>query len=273
MQHPTRNGRRNGHRHPDQLSLALSWLSEEDFLAALKRRGATSLERVRFKPNRTRLVSLSADRKSLNVQASFRAAPGDVIDAIAVFATAPRVNAAYRAAIRRLRVWWETQTEGFDAQVAANGGRRAACCGTAEQRAFLASAYERLNRLRFGERLPGDIPIRLSSRMSRRFGHVHYGRMPDGRRFVEEIALNVDLMIRGNEKHFLDTLLHEMAHVEAWVLHGHRDHGPLWRCIAERVGCEPNACSAVRIRRRHRRAPQVTSVPRVNVLERAVGRW
>ena len=267
MQRPLRNGRRNGYANPNQLTLAICWLSEEDFLDAMHRRGATNLSRVRFKPNRTRLVSLSADGRTLNVQTGFRAAPGDVLDAIAVFAAAPQANAGYRAAVRRLRSWWESQACAGNGEARANGERRAVCCGTPEQRAFLAEAYDRLNRTRFEGRLPAGIPIRLSDRMRRRFGHVHYGRDDDGVRNVEEIALNLDLMIRGNEKHFLDTLLHEMAHVEAWVLHGHRDHGPVWRCIAQRVGCEPNACSTVRIRRRLRRSPHVTSVPRLSALE------
>lgn len=266
MQRPTGNGHSRQRGGDDQLSLPLSWLAEEDFLAALRRRGAVSLERVRFKPNRSRLVSLSADRRSLNVQTSFRAAPGEVLDAIAVFASAPRSNAAYRAAIRRLRAWWETQTSELDEQVAMNGGRRSApCCATEAQRGFLVGLYQRLNRQRFGSRLPEDIPIRLSQRMSRRFGHVHYGRINGTRRTIEEIALNVDLMIPGNEKHLLDTMLHEMAHVEAWVLHGQRDHGAIWRAIAKRVGCEPAACSTVRIRRRRRRTPLVTSVPHLRL--------
>jgi hypothetical protein len=243
-----------------QLSLPLAWLSEEALLAALRTRGAGSLERVRFRPNRTRLVSLSADGRSLNVQTAFREAPSEVLDAIAVFASSRRADARYREAIRRLRAWWDLRAVD-DETVRGAGGPRAACCGTAEQQAFLRSAYERLNRHCFGGGLPDDVPLRLSARMSRRFGHVYYGRAGDGTRRVEEIALNVDLMISGNEAHFLDTLLHEMAHAEAWLLHGHRDHGRIWRRIASRVGCQPRACSAVRIRRRRRRTPAVTTVP------------
>src|SRR5690606_33180444 len=80
-------------------------------------------------------------------------------------------------------------------------------------------------------------------------------------RAVLEIALNVDLMLRANDEHRLDTLLHEMAHAEAYLLYGERGHGPRWRRIARRVGCEPRACSAVRIARRRRRDDPVTRVP------------
>lgn len=239
----------------EQLSFELCWLSEADFLAAMRRRGADELVRVRFRPNRTRLVSLSADRTSLNVHSAFRSAPGDVLDAIAVFATAARAGTGYRRAIRRLRHWWERQTEDG---VAEEPAARAECCGTPAQRAFLAGAFAQLNRRHFGGALPADIPLRLSARMSRRFGHIHYGRSRTDRT-IDEIALNVNLMLPGNESHFVDTLLHEMAHAEAWLQHAHRGHGRLWRRIAERVGARPRACSDVRLRRR--RNGVVTTVP------------
>ena len=258
-----RHGRGNGSAD-GQLSLPLAWLTEADFLAILRARGATSLDRVRFRPNRTRLVSLSADGRSLSVQTAFREAPGDVLDAIAVFASSRRADRAYREAIRRLRTWWDRRS--LDDPAEPDRSRaRAPCCGTPEQQAFLRSAYERLNRHCFDGTLPEDVPLRLSARMSRRFGHVYYGRSRDGARLIEEIALNIDLMIPGNEKHFLDTLLHEMAHAEAWLVHAHRDHGALWRRIATRVGCQPRACSTVRIRRRRRRAPAVTTIPRLRL--------
>lgn len=248
-----------------QLSLPLTWMSEAEFLAALRMRGATALECVRFRPNRTRLVSLSADQRSLNVQTAFREAPSDVLDAIATFASAQRRNRRYRDAIRRLREWWDVRV--LDDDMLRADGVRAPCCGTPRQREFLRTAFERLNRLRFAGALPADVPLRLSARMSRRFGHVYYGRTAAGTPLIDEIALNIDLMISGNEKHFLDTLLHEMAHAEAWLLHEHRGHGTIWRRIAGRVGCQPRACSAVRIRRRRRGEQPVTTIPRLRLPE------
>ncbi|HEU5210078.1 MAG TPA: SprT family zinc-dependent metalloprotease [Longimicrobiales bacterium] len=240
----------------EQLSLPLADLDEAGMLDALRARGATRLQRVRFRRNRSRMVSLSADHSSLNLQECFRSAPGPVIDAIAEFVTAPSSNAAFRRAVARMRRWWDGQ-EGEDESMA----RPAAlpCCATPAQAAVVATLFARLNRTHFDGSLPGDIPLRVSDRMSRRFGHIHYTRR-GGNRVVVEIALNVDLLLRGNERHLEETLLHEMAHAEAWLAHGHRGHGPVWRAIARRVGCEPRACSRVRIRRRQR-GTRVTDIP------------
>jgi hypothetical protein len=247
-----------------QLSLSLAWLSEEDFAEALHVRGAIGIKRVRFKPNRTRMISLSGDRRSLNIHQCFRAATQDVLDAVAAFIRQPSHSMDYRSAIRRMRAWWDGQVHIEDH--GANGGLRPrTCCATPEQREFLDRTYERLNHSRFEGRLPSTISIRLSNRMARRFGHVYYATGREGARLIEEIALNVDLMMEGNEAHLLDTLLHEMAHAEAWLVHGHKDHGPVWRTIAERVGCEAKACSLVRIRRRRGAKTPITRVPRLTL--------
>jgi hypothetical protein len=239
-----RAGRQTDHF---QLSFPLSWLSESDFIEALRVRGVKNLKRVRFKPNRTRLISLSADQHALNVHECFRGATEDVLDAVSDFLRLTQGSAGQRRAIDRMRTWCEGQV--FDDDEPAEP-LRSAHAGSPEQLAFLQSAYCRLNEERFAGVLPLDIPIRLSDRMSRRFGHVLYGKRKEDRHGVEEIALNIDLMMEGNERHLLDTLLHEMAHVEAWVVHAHRGHGRPWKLIAERLGCEVNASSCVRIRRR-----------------------
>lgn len=226
-------------------------------LDALRARGATRLQRVRFRRNRSRMISLSADHTSLNLQECFRAAPGPVLDAIAEFVTAPSNNAAFRRAVMRMRRWWDGQ-EGDD-ESTPRAGPVLPSCATPEQAAVVAELYARLNRTHFNGSLPGDIPLRVSDRMSRRFGHIHYTKR-GGTRAVLEIALNVDLLLRGNERHLEETMLHEMAHAEAWLVHGHRGHGPIWRTIARRVGCEPRACSRVRIRRRPR-GSRVTDIP------------
>jgi hypothetical protein len=241
----------------EQLWLPLALLTEDDFARQLRERGA-HVRRVRFKDNRSRLISLSREHGALNVHACFRTASDDVMDAIAAFITAPAGSATYRESIRRMRAWWDGQVS--EEQEEAAPPKPPPCCATDEQRTFLRALYDRFNDERFAGRLPRDVPIRLSSRMVRRFGHVHYGRARQNRS-VDEIALNVDLMLRGNERHLLDTLLHEMAHIEAWLLHAHRSHGPVWRAIARRVGCEPRACTRVRMRRRGRRSLPATVVP------------
>lgn len=253
-------GRRRRKAPDHQLTLALAWLSEDEFIQELHSRGAHGIRRVRFKANRTRLVSLSKDRHTLNVHMCFQAAPGDVLDAIAAFVRLRESTAEYRAAIARLRAFWEGQTPPELVSLPPRPGR-----GTPAQTRFLARLYSQLNRTRFRRRLPADLHLRLSDRMSRRFGHVQYGRTRGEERVVEEIALNIDLLMPGNERALVDTLLHEMAHVEAWLEHGHRDHGPAWRRIAERVGCDAHACSHVRIRRRRRSGPPVTNVPVISV--------
>lgn len=238
----------------EQLTLELAHLDEPAMLAALQARGALRLRKVRFKRNRSRMISLSSDHTALNLQECFRAAPGDVLDAVATFVRAPTHNAEVRRAIARMRRWWDGQ-EGDELVVAVT----AACCATPEQARYMGALYRTLNTLHFEGRLPPDVALRTSDRMSSRFGHIQYTRR-DGRRAVAEIALNIDLFLQGNERHLEETLLHEMAHAEAWLGHGERGHGPVWRSIARRVGCEPRALSRVRIRRRSR-GSRVLDVP------------
>lgn len=238
-----------------QLSLSLAWLTEGEFLRELRRRGVTFVHEVRFRANRSRLISLSADRGRLNLHECFRSAPGVVLDAVATFATAPARARGFREAIERMRVWHE-------GQVAENGlGEPAANCGTPKQVEYLNRVYRQLNGSHFDNQLPDILPIRLSDRMSRRFGHVSYAQTIRGDRKVAELALNIDLLLPGNERALVDTVLHEMAHIEAWLLHGHREHGRIWRDVARRVGCEPKACTRMRLRRRKAGVGPVTDVP------------
>src|SRR5687767_1107864 len=80
-------------------------LSPELFLQALRRRRAR-VGGVRFKQNRTRIISLSKDGTTLHVHACFKEAPDDVLNAIAVFLKAGRRSIAYRDAIQKLREFW-----------------------------------------------------------------------------------------------------------------------------------------------------------------------
>lgn len=97
--------------------------------------------------------------------------------------------------------------------------------------------------------------------MTRRLGHVRYHREEDGRPSVIELALSRDLFLPGNEVHLRDTLLHEMAHIEAWLEHEHGGHGPVWKRIAQRVGCEPRASTTRPLARRARPGTTVEHVP------------
>jgi hypothetical protein len=251
---PARRGRSRRVHSDHQLSLSLSWLTEAELLGALRVRGVTFVEEVRFRPNRSRLISLSADRRRLNLHECFRAAPARVLDAVAAFVTAPARSRSFRDAVERMREWHEGQVAEYGLGDPLPG------CGTPEQRACLDRVYAQLNESHFGGALPRSLPIRLSDRMSRRFGHVSYARTTQGDRKVAELALNIDLLLPGNERALLDTLLHEMAHIEAWLVHGHRERGRIWREAARRVGCEPKACTHMRLKRRRSREP-VTNVP------------
>lgn len=259
------------------------------FLAELRKRGAADIHRVVFRHNRTRLLSISRDRVTLNVHACFLSAPPEVLDAVARFVTADPRSAAHRRAVAALRAWPGVE-EGLRAARAARPARAAEpaaeCSASPEQRRFLCELYARLNRERFGGRLPEDVPIRVSRRMARRLGQVRFDSGTSRRRLryeqadlfggsgknsppgspgrrVLEIALSADLFIEGNDRELLDTLLHEMAHVEAYLVHGHRGHGGIWRTVARRVGCEPRACSRRPVRRRRRGGAVPDRIPRL----------
>jgi len=244
---------------------------------SLLARGAGGIRRVRFRRNRTRLLSVSRDGSTLYMDEAFRCAPPEILDAIAVFLVGRRDGAGYREAVAAIRRWVEphrlarlsTANGAGDARALRRAARPGPCCATPEQRRFLRELYRVLNREHFDGRLPEDVPIRLARRMSRRLGHVRYERDGDGRRRVVEMALNPDLLLEGNEAGLRDTVLHEMAHIEAWVVYGHRGHGAPWKRIALRVGCEPRACTRAPIRRRAPGAATPTRVPSAAVIARA----
>jgi hypothetical protein len=240
-------------------------LTPELFLQALRQRRAR-VDHVRFKKNRTRIIALSKDGGTLHVHACFSEAPDDVLNAVAVFLKAGRRSIAYRDAIQMLRDYWTThgETNGWlheDDAAIIESIRRLSAGGTPEQLLFLREAYARFNLIHFDGRLPETFPIRISQRMASRFGHMRYHTTRGGQRIVLELAVNHVLFQRGHEANLLDTLLHEMTHVEAWLEHGHKAHGAVWIRIAKRVGCEPSACSSKIIRRRRRGAPPLERVP------------
>jgi predicted SprT family Zn-dependent metalloprotease len=262
----TRTPKRWRHRREAdqyQLALPLAWLTEAEFIDAMRIRGVNGIRRVRYRPNRSRLISLSPDRASLNLHECFRGATDPVLDAIAAFVRGGSRSPETRQAIETMRAWSEGQTPADP--LGASARRGSASAGTREQMAFLKAAYRHFNRARFRGLLPENVSIRLSQKMIRRFGHVEYHRRRNDARAIAEIALNIDLLLEGNERPLIDTMLHEMAHIEAWVVHGHRGHGEPWQRIAERVGCEVNSHSHVRLRRR-RNGADVTRVPDLDAL-------
>ncbi|MDX1674007.1 MAG: SprT family zinc-dependent metalloprotease [Longimicrobiales bacterium] len=217
---------------------------DDPILTALRDRGS-ALRRIRYRENRSVLLSLGRDGETLNCHACFRDAPPGIVEAIVKMVSTRRDTRARRAALRTLRTWEGTR-RGLEAarRRKPRRGRRMNGAETAPVRAL----FRRFNAERFGGRLP-EVPLRVSRRMTRSLGTIRYGDCGDrgsGGRSVVEIAISVDLLVAPNRSLLEDTLLHEMAHAEAWLRHGHRGHGRVWRRIARRVGCRPRAVNDVR---------------------------
>jgi hypothetical protein len=242
-----------------------------EILAVLRERGARRLRRVALRENRSTIWSLTQGGRVLNLHAAYRRAPLTVLRAFVVIAREGpgRVRSeAYRRACRLVAEWPGLAAELRRIRAAARRHRAPArrgpgvgpCCATPGQRVYLRRLYRYLNDTRFGGRLPNWIPLRLSRRMSSRLGQMVPG-VVDGRRVVLEIALNVDLILEGNGRERLDTLLHEMAHAADHLANGTTGHGESWRRWARRAGCDDRACCFAKIRRRRRRSDPVTRVP------------
>jgi len=244
-------------------------LGGDEILRALRERGVRGYRAVRFRRNRSTILSVGRDGATLNLHDAFREAPARILDALATYLSSGRAGPdEVAAALRTIREWKVLRRGLREAgrrerrrRRGAGGSRgtpahRTPCCATPEQRRYLRALYRHYNRTRFGGRLPANLTVRLSSRMRSRFGQVRLHRRADGRRIVLDIALHADLMLPGNDWARHDTLLHEMAHVEAWLRHGDAGHGEVWERIARRVRCEARACARRHIRTRGRgRAP------------------
>lgn len=245
-------------------------LTPTQLLAALRERGATGLQRVRFRRNRTVLWSLTDRGRTLNLHEAYAAAPAALLDAFALLAGTSRDAEGRRRAARRVREWPPVveaigrvrEAEVVAAMAVAEGRPPSErtwpgaagtpmtppCVGGPVERSRILALYRRLNAERFGGCLPDEVPLRLSGRMRRRLGHMRPGTSPDGRRVVVEIALNHHLLTPQNESALLDTLLHEMAHAADWLVDGRAGHGPSWRAWARRAGCTPRACTTAALK-------------------------
>lgn len=249
--------------------------SPEAVLAHLRRRGARRLRRVVFRRNRSTLWSLTGRGTTLNLHVAYREAPEPIMDALAVLARTGggrkggRRNEAAERARRMVRSWpgivqgiRRIRREDAGLEDGSPGPRTpVACAGTAAQQAWLREAYRTLNRRRFGNRLPDELPLRFSRRMRASMGHMKAGRDAEGRPICLEIALNLDLLLPGNESDLEDTLLHEMAHAAEWLFDGTRGHGPAWRRWAARAGCRVRTRHDGTFARRRRRTDPVVRVP------------
>ena len=251
-------------------------LSPESFRAALHRRGATRLARVTFRQNRCTVWSLTQRGTALNLHVAYRAAPAYILDAFALIVRSGGVGtAASRHASTVVLEWPDLATALAEARASDHRRRRERvhhCCGTEEQRTYLRALYRYFNQTRFDGLLPDDVPLRLSNRMRSSLGHMMPGRHRNGRRYVVEIALNVDLLLPGNGAERVDTLLHEMAHAADYLTSGERGHGASWREWARAVGCRPQSLYHRPVVRRRSRRTAVTRVPPLPQALRGRGR-
>ena len=225
-----------------------------------------------FRDNRSTIWSLTDRGRRLNLHFFYGPATTEILDAFAVIATEGGLGSARAERAGRQVHEWPPLAEAIERSrveyarrrvrdAAAGDGGLTHCCATPDQRRYLRLLYDYFNRTRFGGVLPADMPLRLSRRMRSALGHMLPG--PDGPagREVGEIALNVDLMLRGNGAERVDTLLHEMAHAADYLINGERGHGASWRAWARKVGCTPELLYERPIRRRRRRKDPVERVP------------
>ncbi len=241
----------------------------DEILDLLRDEGARRLRRVVLRDNRSTIWSLTQGGTVLNLHSAYRLAPPSILRAFArLVREARRRSPAYREARQEVADWPGLAPELNRLQrrhrrVRAphrRGPGVGPCCATPAQRVYLRRLYRYLNATRFGGRLPRTIPVRLSNRFSTRLGQMVPG-VVDGRPAVLEIALNVDLLLKGNGRQRLDTLLHEMAHAADYLFDGAVGHGESWRRWARRVGCDVRATCDAPIRRRRRGARTVFRVP------------
>ena len=73
-------------------------------LRGLRARGS-AVRKVRYRDNRTVLLSVSLDGRTLNCHTAFRSAPARIVDAIALFLRSRRGSADYDRALERIRTW------------------------------------------------------------------------------------------------------------------------------------------------------------------------
>jgi hypothetical protein len=238
-------------------------VSPNDFLEELRSRGAVRLSRVTFRANRSTVWSITRSGRVLNLHAAFASAPSaELFDAFATLVREGGVaSSASRSAARVVGAWPALAPGLADARRARRNRPESACCATSGQSRYLRILYAYFNATRFEGRLPADLPVRLSDRMRSSLGHMMPGSGGDRERTVVEIALNVDLMLKGNGADRIDTLLHEMAHVADYLLSGRRGHGKTWRMWARRAGCRPERMHDRPLRRRRRKNASVTRVP------------
>jgi len=72
----------------------------------------------------------------------------------------------------------------------------------------------------------------------------HYGKKAstDYQKDNYVILVNRKILEQGNKEKFIDTILHELAHVEDYVRRGTSDHSYEWKRLAQKIGANPTRC-------------------------------
>lgn len=201
------------------------------------RRAGSRVERVVLTRNRRVMASLADQGRTLRLHEVFMTAPPEVLESVAVLFSA-------RSAAVRSRAKGEIRT--FLQRAIPPPAPRTSPARRRPSRSFpgdkarlerLRAEFAHVNHAYFGGRLP-EVPLRLSSRMTRRNGHF----MPD----PLEIAISRTLCDRGAEGEAERTLRHEMIHLWQWVEGRKPGHGRDFRRWAQRLGIHPRATRVVR---------------------------
>lgn len=201
------------------------------FLAELRRRGLTGINRCCLTSNRTVMVSFR--RRELRVHRAFVNAPEPVLEAIVLFVT--RRGAVQRRA-RQIILSHPVDRSSMPTRREAS---HPADAGLVEE---LRLWHERFN-VRHFEGLLSRIPLRISRRMTTRLGQY---RISTCAAEPSEIVIGRGHIERHGWHEALDTLLHEMVHQWQHESGLPVDHGAAFRRKALAVGTAPSATRPAR---------------------------
>lgn len=81
------------------------------------------------------------------------------------------------------------------------------------------------------------VPIRFSTSMTRRLGHVKFNKNENK---VVEIAFQKEYCTYGKVEYVVDTVKHEVAHVLDIMERGYSNHDDNWKRLAVKVGAKPD---------------------------------
>ena len=200
------------------------------------RRSGGRIERIVLTRNRRVMASLAEEGRTLRVHEVFQSAPPDVLEALADLFTS-RSASVRTGAKGRVRAFLQGALPP-PAPRTTPVRRRAADVqpGDSARLDRLRGEFARVNHAYFGGRLP-EVPLRLSSRMSRRNGHFMSDPL--------EIAISRTLCDHAAEGEAERTLRHEMIHLWQWAEGRKPGHGRDFRRWAERLGIHPRATRTV----------------------------